>query len=158
MTNLSKDVNTHVVITFQRSKYFITAKQHEILLNADSSKIMNIGEATIRVSTIAEATTIEKYYQDHPKERPQYENHTKQKELPDRIKITKSGYLRALKGFLKGINNYQRNTKSPSKWSVDMVEKVNKRIKEAGKMPEDKEFNQLDFSAKRRNAFFGDAS
>lgn len=75
MTNeISKDLKTHVIITFNRNIHFITLNQkNKIEMLTDKERI-SLGESFIRVSSISEMLPIEDYYKTHPKERPQYNN------------------------------------------------------------------------------------
>ena len=75
MTNeISKDLVTHIIITFNRNIHFITINQKEkIELLTDKERI-SLGDSFIRVSSISEMLPIRDYYKTHPKERPQYDN------------------------------------------------------------------------------------
>lgn len=69
-TQLSTDYKSHVVVTFNNAHYFITPAQEIALQGASLDDMMNFEGSKVKVSTIGEIMTIEKYYETFPDRRP----------------------------------------------------------------------------------------
>lgn len=61
---------SHVIITFNKSKYFITAAEHVQLSILGNGVLATMGDSTINTANIAEILTIDEFYRTHPDERP----------------------------------------------------------------------------------------
>jgi hypothetical protein len=99
---ISKDLKTHVVLTFSGSEHFINAKQELALRQMSDSDRLYLDEAMVRVNTIKEIVPIETYYKNNPEKRPRYENYT----YNDASRIPKTpniNRLRALKSMKRGF-------------------------------------------------------
>lgn len=145
-TQVSNEVKNFVLITYAKTKYFITEKQYTTILSIGQGKIIKSGEFTINTSTIAEILPVEDYYQNNPKERPQHTNYSfeRPKYTPE-TKMTKVRYLRALNGMLKGVKKYIRQSGNPSEWSLKKEEELTRRIEIAKDMSE-KEIFEVDIA------------
>ncbi|MCK5061737.1 hypothetical protein KAR28_04250 [Candidatus Parcubacteria bacterium] len=123
---ISKNLNTHVILTYAGSKYYITAKQ-EIALRklSDNDKFYN-NDRMVRVNTIKEIMPIAEYYNSHPKERPHYNNYD-DKKLPERLPYSAKRQLKNLKAMRNGFlrNFYNKEISGRSK---EILENINTRI------------------------------
>jgi hypothetical protein len=61
MTQLSTEIKTHVIITFNKNKYFITDRQHEQIKQMSDNQKFNVNGETINTSSIAEIISVERY-------------------------------------------------------------------------------------------------
>lgn len=61
---------THVVITFGKTRHFITAMENSRLLTIGNGVLVKLGESTINTSTIAEILSLQDFYNATPDERP----------------------------------------------------------------------------------------
>lgn len=69
MNQLSKDVKTHVIVTFNGAGHFITSEQNDKLVNIGLDDLFEVNDAgeKIKGSAIAEVMTVAKYYETYPK-------------------------------------------------------------------------------------------
>lgn len=76
MNELSREIKTHVAITYAGGHYFITSEQEEMIngrhktikfLKTDN---IRLDGCTVRISNISETPTVEKYYEIYPAKKP----------------------------------------------------------------------------------------
>ncbi len=108
--NLIQEKITHVIITYSKGIYKITARQNTHLqtLVLDSEIIIN--DNTVKLRAISEIQTIEKYYETHPEKRPQ-RNPIEFKNLPEYKSLMNPEFYtskrkNALMGLIKGLKKY----------------------------------------------------
>lgn len=66
MNELSTNIKTHVIITYNNSHHFITIRQNEALKNMGKDDRIEIDGTTIKGGNISEVMTLEKYYETYP--------------------------------------------------------------------------------------------
>jgi len=105
--NLSTEVKTHVIITFNRIAHFITFKNYKIITTSGIDGFIQVGDSTIKMSSISEIVTIEDYYKANPSKRPTHNNYPVMETLPEKSFISESRRKKRLElmknGFLKGV-------------------------------------------------------
>ena len=77
--------STHVVVTFSKTRHFITARENMALKNQPNGVLVQLGESTINTSSIAEILSLEDFYRSHPDERPA--------EPPQEFKVPREEYV-----------------------------------------------------------------
>lgn len=90
MNELSTNLKTHVLITYNDSHHFINFKQNEALKNLGKDDRIEIDGSTIKGSNISEVMTLEIYYKTYPDLKPdpfEYSSQpqTNYKEMHDKI-------------------------------------------------------------------------
>lgn len=101
---------THVVITFNKSKHFITKEEDVGLRMQPNGVLVKLGDSTINTSSISEILSLEDYYRLNPDERPQETNIfelPKEKEVSLESQI--EGRERALRGLLASLAHFIEN-------------------------------------------------
>jgi len=118
----------YVLITFTGSKIFLTEEENNRFINLSLDQSVVIGKHRIKGSNIAEITPIDKYYQDHPQDRP--EPSYKQLETPKEKPMNKERYLNASRSTLKGLRQYIDEAEKPTKVALELAKKLAQKIKD----------------------------
>jgi len=96
---------THAIITYNNNSYLLTAKQELKLRDLLTTDQIIIDGNRIKVATISQVMTIEKFYEEYPKKRPP----TKLKEVKNlggTYGIIKNSRKTALTGIIRGLKKY----------------------------------------------------
>lgn len=105
-SQLSKEIKTHIVITINKNKYFITSQQEIFLRTAEMRDSIYTDKGMFKVHQITEILPIEEYYNNNPEERPQYDNYPKIS-LPATMKnFTPARHKKAIDCMAKGFKKH----------------------------------------------------
>jgi len=118
MTNeITKDVLTHVAITFSKTKHYLTTLQNEKLKTLGDKERLILGNSFLRISSISEILPLSDYYKSHPKERPQYDNIKKFPDLPKSVtwseSKSKEKQIKMMEQMIIGITKFIDRKASP---------------------------------------------
>lgn len=109
MNTLSTDLTTHIVLTYNGARYFITSEQEQKLRNMDDKGLVDLNGSLIKVSAISEVMSFETWkgtgdYQKYLDNQPEPE---KKVFFADKEKNwTKDKHIKALKGIRSGFEGY----------------------------------------------------
>lgn len=119
---------THVIVTFSKTRHFITAREQQALKSLPNGVLAEMGGSIINTSSIAEIVTVEDFYRSHPDERPT--------EAPPEFKVPRDEYVplerqaeRAetrMSGLVKGLREYCAKPEAGPN-SKAMLERAEKR-------------------------------
>ena len=122
---------THVIITFSKTRHFITAREQMALKSLPNGVLAEMGGSVVNTSSISEILTVEDFYRSHPDERPA--------EPPPEFQIPREEYVplerqaersqNRMKGLLRGLREYCATPESGPN-SKAMLEKAEKRYAE----------------------------
>ena len=100
---------THVIITFSKTKHFITSAQNETLKHLRDGDSIDLDGSRIRASTISVIMPIQEYYQNFPDQRPA--EPAKELIIHDDAPIEKKAERseRSLRGLIAGMTMYVEN-------------------------------------------------
>jgi hypothetical protein len=147
---ISKNVKTHVILTFQKNKHFISQAVNEQLQKLSNNDMIKLDDGRmLRLSTVAEILPIEEYYKNHPDERPQYNNYTNPKleKVEPMTSWSKRKQIRIYESCLKGIRKYmdscKRENKEPSEWSKEHKKRLIKLLEATKEALEDATFKPI---------------
>ena len=105
-SQLTKDVKTHIVVTYSNIKHYITSEQELNLRTLGDRDKIYTDTGLLKINNIKDVLSVEEYYNNNPKERPQFEN-ISYKEIP-KISYSAKRNLKNLKtirdSFLKYFN------------------------------------------------------
>lgn len=126
---ISKEINTHVVLTYSGSKHFITSKQELALRGMNDNDRFYVNDKMVRVNTIKEIMSVEDFYKNNPKERPTYTNYTYSdySSQISRILSPAKDKNRALKGMIKGLNKYIREN-PPAEKAKELLKNMEQKL------------------------------
>lgn len=127
MSNLTTNLKTHIIITFTGGKYFITQEQYNVISKMDNNKKIILPSAVINTNVISEIQTINEYYNNHPDERPQFDNYDNKK-LPERLPYSAKRHFNALNEMKKGFLRHFIGRTIPEK-SQAILDNINEKIK-----------------------------
>lgn len=98
---------THVIITFNKTRHFITAAENAALSVLGNGVLAHLNGNSINTSSIAEVLTLEDFYRAFPDERPEEKN---ERIIPDHEAVPLDQQTarseRALRGLLSGMAHY----------------------------------------------------
>ena len=126
MKQLTTNLKNYILITFTRSKYYITPKQAEDISKMGSNEKIILDGATINTSSIAEILSLEDYYNSHPEERPKSE--TPEFKPPEDIPYSAKRHLNALKSIRRGFVKHF-DGREMSIGQKEMLKRMDNRIK-----------------------------
>jgi len=125
---INKEIKTHVVLTMNKNKYFITEEQELFLRTAEMRDSIYTNTGMFKVHQITEILPIEEYYTNNPGKRPEYNNFPKL-EIPKVVRdFSEERRQRALKNIIKGFKNYFSGREIPGK-SQKILEVMLERLK-----------------------------
>lgn len=121
---------THVIITFNKTKHFITGPENTALSILGNGVLAKLGDSSINTSSIAEVLTIEDFYRAFPDERPEI---IKEFEVSDAEAVPLDRQAErheyAIRGLLAGMHLYAKNHGMPKNTSdFDKAEKSYERL------------------------------
>ena len=130
MNEISTQIKTHVVITYNDSHYFITMGQNNALKNLGTNDRIEIEGNSIKGSNISEVMTIEKYYETYPK-KIAYGQPTSNYDFKDfrSETLSRNGLASMIKGLKKAVAEFRAEGKEPLK-ALELLTKAEKRYQE----------------------------
>jgi len=141
MNQLSTNIKTHVIISFAKNKYFITAEQEVKLRTMPNTAIIFLeGGVQLKCSSISEILPIDVYYNSHPEERPvSVPNDFSKYENIERQPYSKNRHLKRLNSMLIALNKFDTLAANSIKF------RIKTKIKEAEKEKIFKPFSPTEF-------------
>lgn len=109
MTSLTADPCTHVIVFYDGSKKFITARQYQLILEASSKELKSISTSQlgfISFGAISKIPEIEDYYNQYPDERPDYRAEYQPEEDTRTSQQKERDYQRVRQGIVKGLQDF----------------------------------------------------
>lgn len=128
-SQISKDIKTHIILTYAGSKYYINPKQEFALRSMDDNQRVYIDDRMVRINTIKEILPIDEYYKYNPSERPQYTNYSiDANKIPERRPFKRDRYINALKSMRSGFEEHWYG-REMNKAGKNIHELMNRKIK-----------------------------
>jgi hypothetical protein len=112
MNTLSTDLTTHIVLTYNGARYFITSEQEQKLRNMDDKGLVDLNGSLIKVSAISEVMSFETWkgtgdYQKYLDSQPEKRNEFVSQPLNWNKEKHNKAMLRIIGGFERYWENRQ---------------------------------------------------
>ena len=126
MTLPSKNVKTHILITYAGTKHFLTAEQELSLRGMADSDRVYTEKGMVRVNTIKEILPVDEYYLEHPEQRPVINSGPTT--FPPTMPYSQTRHRRALDNMRRGFTGYFTGREMPKK-AKKILENFDRAIK-----------------------------